>query len=67
MASATRKERMAAAMIKDIIGVCRRYGMSLGHQDTEGAFIVYTDGVDPRREAWLEQADVRHTPNANPR
>jgi hypothetical protein len=47
------------AFIRDIIIVCKKHGMSLAHEDSQGAFIVEDYKAD--NVEWLEAAiaDVR--------
>lgn len=45
------------AFLDEIEAVCRKHGMSLGHEDSHGAFIVYTN-VDETIIKWLKEASV---------
>ena len=42
------------AFIEDVIAVCRQHGMSLGHEDGHGAFIV--EAPDETNFTWLRSA-----------
>lgn len=48
-------------MLEEILAVCRRYGMSLGHEDEHGAFVVYRKH-NAHAESWLRSAHVREEP-----
>jgi hypothetical protein len=39
------------AFLREVIGVCRRHGFSIGHEDTQGAFLVQK--WDPKTADWL--------------
>ena len=45
------------AFIDDVNDVCRKYGMSIGHEDSHGGFVIYalTDESDLE---WFSDASV---------
>lgn len=43
--------------LRDVMEVCRKHQMSLGHEDDHGAFIVYRDLKDSHIQ-WLMAAMV---------
>jgi sugar phosphate isomerase/epimerase len=45
-----------AAFLAEIVALCKRYGFSLGHEDTQGAFIV--ERYDEDNIQWLMDAMV---------
>lgn len=44
------------AFIDDLIEVYKKHGLSLSHQDTEGAFIV--EPISQNNITWLQQANL---------
>ena len=48
------------AFLDEIEAVCKKHGLSISHQDFQGAFII--EPFDPRNMEWLRQAD--HKPGA---
>lgn len=47
------------AFLDDIEEVCRKHGMSLGHEDGQGAFIVYTY-INEHVIRWMQSAGIEH-------
>lgn len=47
------------AFLNDLEDLCRKHGMSLSHQDTEGAFVI--EDFNPKRLAWLRAANDGRT------
>lgn len=45
------------AFLADVVAVCERHRMSLGHEDRHGAFEVYRS-VEPDAIRWLMDAHV---------
>jgi hypothetical protein len=45
------------AFLDELLEVCRRHGMSLGHQDGHGSFLVYKL-VDEFFYGWLRAAAI---------
>ncbi len=45
-----------AAFLAEIVALCKKYGFSLGHEDTQGAFIV--EKYDADNIQWLMEAVV---------
>lgn len=45
------------AFLADLIAVCRRHDMSLGHEDNHGAFEVHR-GTDEQMFEWLNAAHI---------
>jgi len=63
---ATRKHRCGTgeeerpdvdAMLEEVIAVCRKHGMSIAHEDCEGAFVIERE--DEGNFAWLRCASVK--------
>lgn len=49
--------------LKDLLSVCKKHGFSIGHEDTQGSFIIYPyegEGDDTLTE-WLLDASVDET------
>ena len=42
--------------IKDVLYVCARHNLSIGHEDTQGAFII--EKFKAKNSDWLRQAIV---------
>jgi hypothetical protein len=49
----------ADEFLKDIETVCIRHGLSIGHEDTNGAFVLET--YDKEIAPWLEEACLGKT------
>lgn len=47
-------EPLLAAFFEDIEAICRKHGMSIAHQDHEGAFII--EKFNPDNIKWLRAA-----------
>lgn len=47
------------AFLKELEAVCKKHGFSLGHEDTQGGFIV--EKYDKNLSEWLQQAATGHT------
>lgn len=43
------------AFIEDVLGTCRKHNMSIGHEDSHGAFIVYGHFSEVMAD-WLRSA-----------
>lgn len=50
------------AFLADVVAVCRKHGLSIGHEDSHGAFVV-TDLSENHIE-WLDGAmiDIKEAP-----
>ena len=46
------------AFLKELIEVCRKHGMHLGHEDAHGAFLVHRGPPDKHDEEWLLEAHI---------
>ena len=52
-------DEAANAFIEDVIAVCKKHGLSIGHEDTQGGFKIapYDEGnIDWFRDASVEGA-----------
>jgi hypothetical protein len=45
------------AFMVELEALCRKHGLSIGHEDTHGAFLVYRD-LDEDRLSWLKEAMI---------
>ena len=45
------------AFLAEIVEVCRKHGMSLGHEDGHGSFVVH-DQLDETIMTWISQASI---------
>lgn len=45
------------AFLRDVIEVCHKHGMCLGHEDDQGAFQVYRE-IFPTAIDWLMDAQI---------
>ena len=56
-----KKARIAApeidAFIEDVLAVCRKHGMSIGHEDSHGAFEIVRR-LDAECADWLRNAHI---------
>ena len=53
MSKATQQQRYRL-FLSELVAVCRRHGLSLGHEDSQGAFVIHEysdDNID-----WLLDA-----------
>jgi hypothetical protein len=41
--------------INEVLGLCKKYNLSIGHEDTEGGFIVH-EGYKEENADWLKDA-----------
>jgi hypothetical protein len=48
------EDRAVDAFLAELVQVCKKHGFSLGHEDTQGAFIVEKYAEDNIR--WLKSA-----------
>lgn len=44
------------AFLADLTKVCRKHGLTLSHEDTQGAFVV--EGSDEANILWLNSASI---------
>jgi hypothetical protein len=51
------------AFLAEIVEVCRRHNMAIGHEDMEGRFLI-ARGYSPKAADWLLQASI--TDDAGP-
>jgi hypothetical protein len=51
--------------LADLLTVCRKHGLALGHEDIEGAFVVVP--LDATHLAWLASAVVGYPHGHRPR
>ena len=45
------------AFLHEIIKVCKKHNMSIGHEDSQGAFEIYR--YDKKLSEWLKSAMIR--------
>lgn len=50
----TRKSQKVEQFIEEIVELSKKYGFSLAHEDTQGAFIV--ENYSKRNIKWLQHA-----------
>jgi hypothetical protein len=49
------------AFLADLVAVCRKHDLSIGHEDEHGAFVVRLN-FDEDDATWLRAAMIRRTP-----
>lgn len=55
--SAQITEADAKNFLEELCIICRRYNLSLAHEDTQGGFIV--EHYSEHNEAWLKEASIK--------
>lgn len=47
------------AFLEDVIAVCRKHSLSIGHEDGHGSFLVHMDeGAHEYNFGWLREAGI---------